>query len=58
MTDFDRLLLRCTQPYNDDTGIQLTPDATGLCIVRAIAVTPGKIPSQLFLSKSVSLFRC
>ena len=41
--------------YDDNTGIKLTPDAAGLCIVRAIAVTPGKIPSELFLSKSASL---
>jgi len=43
------------QLYDDKAGIRLTPDASGLCIVRAIAVAPGKIPSQLFLSKSAAL---
>ena len=44
----------CAQLYDDTTGIILTPDATGLCIVRAIAVANGMIPSELFLSKSAS----
>ena len=48
------LLLYC-QVYDDNTGIKLTPDAAGLCIVRAIAVSPGMIPSELFLSKSAPL---
>jgi len=48
------LLFYYSQLYDDNTGIKLTPDTTGLCIVRAIAVTAGRIPSELFLSKSVS----
>jgi len=48
--------LRRCQVYDDNTGIKLTPDAAGLCIVRAIAVARGMIPSQLFLSKSVIVF--
>jgi len=47
------LLLNC-QTYDDNSGIKLTPDAAGLCIVRAIAVSHGMIPSDLFLSKYAS----
>jgi len=50
----DTAMLYGCQVYDEETGIKLTPDAAGLCIVRAIAVTPGLIPSELFLSKSVS----
>ena len=41
------------QVYNQNVGIELTPDATEICVIRAVAVAPGVAASEIFTSRLV-----